>query len=433
MSDILLAECVSYFKSNKAYKRVLTKIKDKYISIGTFGGTIKLDNITDEEKSALINLLGQKFYLNKSNIIKVNDLAESFKGTKFEGVDFYDFLCKYFGEQIRIKKDLKEDNRIKKEIFFEKLKNCTDENVYNFVIDIFSSKSSGSYNLIISKFNDDGLGDILLEELIHLKHIISKTEGESKIRLAILASEVTNNPHALDETTFLNKILTYYLCKKSGAKIPTNAEEKNALLYENNILKDDISNNTLVAGVYAYLYDGNILKEHEGWNNLVDRYEPFALSLVNLNKLDILKPLNQKVIILENPTVFMKYYEFLSKKSIKFTLICSNGQINLSTLMILDMLNKNDCKFYYSGDFDPEGLLIADKLLERYKDKIEPLFYNKDNYYSALSNELVSDKRLKQLNKIRDSKLKIIAECIKKEKRAAYQESLLVIGDGFEF
>ncbi|MGB4438349.1 MAG: TIGR02679 domain-containing protein [Sedimentibacter sp.] len=424
MSDVLLAECVSYFKSNKAYKRIFSKVKEKYISIGTFGGTIKLDNITDEEKSALINLLGQKVYLNKSNIIKVNDLAESFRDTKFEDVDFYDFLCLYFGEQIRIKRDLKEDDRIKREIFFEKLKNCTDENIYNFVVDIFSSKSSGSYNLISGKFNNDGVGDILLEELIYLNRIISKTEGESKIRLAILASETTNNPHALDETTFLNKILTYYLCKKSGAKIPANAEEKNALLYENNILKDDLSNNTLVAGVYAYSYDGNILNGHEGWNSLSDRYEPFAMSLVNLNKLHILKPLNKKVIILENPTVFMKYYELLSKENTKFTLICSNGQINLSTLMILDMLSKNDCKFYYSGDFDPEGLLIADKLLERYKDKIEPLFYNADNYYSALSNETVSDKRLKQLDKIKDARLKVIAECIRKEKRTAYQESL---------
>lgn len=120
----------------------------------------------------------------------------------------------------------------------------------------------------------------------------------------------------------------------------------------------------------------------------------------------------------------MKFYEFFSKENTKYTLICSNGQINLSTLVILDMLIENDCKLYYSGDFDPEGLLIADKLLERYKNKIATLFYTENDYLSILSNEIISDKRLKQLDKIKNQELKSVAECMKKEKRAAYQESL---------
>lgn len=422
--DELTRECVLYFKQNKGYKRLLSQIKDKYISIGTFGGTIKLDNITKDEKTALINLLGQKFYLNKSGIIRVNDVVKSLESTKFGSVDSYEFLCLYFDENIIIKKEIKDNKKVKKEIFIERLKNSVSENIYNFVIEVFNNKSSGSYNLVINKFNEDETGELLLKELIFLDSIINNREKGCKIRLAILASKVTNNPHALDENTFLNKILTYFLCKKSNLKIPRNAEEKNALFYEHNILKDDISNNTLVAGVYAYSYDNDILKENTGWNNLADNFEPFTLSLVNLNKLDMLKPLNNRVMILENPTVFMKYHETLLNENIKYTLICSNGQVNLSTLMILDMLSKHDCKFYYSGDFDPEGLLIADKLLDRYKDKIETLYYTKEDYLSILSNEIISDKRLKQLDRIKDTKLKAIAESMKKEKRAAYQESL---------
>lgn len=79
---------------------------------------------------------------------------------------------------------------------------------------------------------------------------------------------------------------------------------------------------------------------------------------------------------------------------------------------------------YYSGDYDPEGLLIADKLLERYKNKIEPIFYSVDIYKLIISNEKIDDKRLKQLERIKDSRLIPIAECMKKEKRAAYQEGL---------
>lgn len=420
----LLEECVLYFKSNKAYKRILAKVKEKYVSIGTFGGTIKLENITEDEKKALTDLLGGKFFLKKSNIVKINDIVEALKATKFEEIDFYEMLCLYFGEEILIKKDIKETNRLKRETFFDILKNTVDTNVYEFIIEAFENKVSGSYSLLNNKYNEDGQGGELLKELAYMNTIESKIEGRSKLRIAILASEVTNNPHALDENTFLNKILTYYLCNKSKAKFPKNAEEKNTLFYENNLLKDDISNNTLVAGVFTYASRDYKLLEFKGWNCLAEDYEPFVLSLVNLAKIDVLKPLNNNVIIVENPTVFMKFHESLLNYHTKFTLICSNGQINLSTLVILDMLSKNECMFYYSGDYDPEGLLIADKLLQRYKDKIKPIFYSEDIYLNAISDEKIDDRRLKQLDKIRDNRLKSIAERMMKEKRPAYQERL---------
>jgi len=120
----------------------------------------------------------------------------------------------------------------------------------------------------------------------------------------------------------------------------------------------------------------------------------------------------------------MKFHESLLNHHNRFTLICSNGQINLSTLVILDMLSKNECMFYYSGDYDPEGLLIADKLLQRYKNKIKPVFYSEDIYLTAISDEKIDDRRLKQLDKIKDERLKSIAECMIKEKRSAYQEKL---------
>lgn len=420
--DDLLEDCVSYFKSNKAYKRILGKIKEKYISIGTFGGTFKLENITEDEKKALIDLLGQKFYLNKTHTIKVNDIVESLKCTKFEDVDFYEMLCMYFGEKILINKDIKEINRLKKDNFFRNLRDCVDDNIYNFIVDSFKDKVSGCYNLLNNKYNEDGTGERLLKELIHLSDINSKLICNSKLRIAVLASVVTGNPHALDENMFLNKILTYYLCRKSKIKYPKNAEEKNSLFYENNILKDDISNNTLAAGIFLYTLQDNELVECEGWNRLAEGYEPIVLSLVNLNKVNALIPMNSNVIIVENPTAFMKLHDILSNNDNKCSLICSNGQINLSTLFILDMLNINDCMLYYSGDYDPEGLLIADKLLERYKNKIEPIFYSVDIYKSVISNEKIDDRRLKQLDRIKDSRLIPIAECIKKEKRAAYQE-----------
>lgn len=423
--DKLLFDCVDYFKSNKAYKRIFIKIKEKYISMGKFSGTIKLEDMTDDEKIALTDLLGQKFYLNKSQSIKINDIVESLNGTKFEGVDFYDMLCLYFGEKILINKDLQNSKLLKKERFFHKLHESVSADFYNFTTTAFENKIFGCYNLLNNKYKEDDLGDALLSELINLNKIINKISCDSKFRLAILASDVTGNPHALDENTFLNKVLTYFLCEKNHISLPANAEEKNTLLYENNILKDDISNNTLVSGVFAYIAQNGHEKETM-WNTLAKAYEPYYLSLVNLNKIDVLKPLSNKVLIFENPTFFMNFHEKLSDNNDKITLICSKGQINVSTLVILDMLVKNDCILYYSGDYDPEGLLIADRLLERYKDKIEPLFYSEEIYLSIISNVKIGAARLKQLDKIKDKRLIPIVERMKSEKRAAYQERLIL-------
>lgn len=425
----LLKECVAYFKENSSYKRIFLKLKERYISMGYFGGTIKIENITEKEKEAMENLLGHKFSLKNGNTIKVKDVVNSLKNTKFEKIDFYDILTLYFGEEIQAKKNIDESKKMQKNKFFTLLESSVNYEIYNFVSETFKGKIRGIYDLLNNKYNEDGIGNKLLKELVFLDVIITKINSQLKFRIAILASEVTGNPHNLDENTFLNKLLTYYLCYNNKCEIPKNAEEKNALLYENNILKDDISNNTLVAGVLTFKKEEENLISLNGWNTLALEYEPYFISLKNLSKIDFLESLNGKVVIVENPTVFMKIHSIVEDYGMKITLICSNGQVKLSTLVILDMLSKSNCSFYYSGDYDPEGLLIADKLIKRYKDIIKPIFYSPDIYIDILSNEEINDRRLKQLYKIENDELKDIREIMLSKKKAAYQENLEITID----
>lgn len=424
MADRVLLECVEYFKSNKGYKKLMTEIKEKYKSLGVLGGTISVIDMTPSEKEAITNLMGQKFYFNKSSTINVRDVIDSLENTKFENVDFYEFLCLYFNETIVANKELREKALDEKSQFFDKLSTFVSSEVYYFVIGSFGNKTGGLYNLINNKYNEDSKGENLKRELVYLDNIIKSINVKEKNRLAILSANITNDPHYLDEGTYLNKLLTYYLCSLTKCKLPANAEEKNYLLYNNGILKDDISNNTLLAGISGFI-DNNFETEHRGWKELCMSYEPYFLSLNNLTKLNSLKALSDKVIIIENPTVFMKLHEIIIKRDNKYGLICSNGQINTSTLLILDMLYNSGCKFYYTGDFDPEGLIILNKLLIRFKDSIEPLFYSLDDYKKSLSENTIDDRRLKQLDKINDVRLQEIIKYMKSTKRAGYQETLV--------
>ncbi|WDU82065.1 hypothetical protein [Caloramator sp. Dgby_cultured_2] len=58
-------ECLKYFKSNKGYKRLFEKIREKYRMLGYLGGSIKLDNLTPEEQDALSGFLKGIFTVKK--------------------------------------------------------------------------------------------------------------------------------------------------------------------------------------------------------------------------------------------------------------------------------------------------------------------------------------------------------------------------------
>ena len=123
---------------------------------------------------------------------------------------------------------------------------------------------------------------------------------------------------------------------------------------------------------------------------------------------------------MENPSVFMEVAEKTKNKD--FPIVCTYGQVKLSGLILLDMLVKQKYKIYYSGDIDPEGIQIADKLKSRYNDNLYFLGYDINTYRNNLSNVKLSNNRLKKLEKIQSKELKVIGEEFKLIKKASYEE-----------
>ncbi|MBM6821046.1 DUF2399 domain-containing protein, partial [Clostridium saudiense] len=81
------------------------------------------------------------------------------------------------------------------------------------------------------------------------------------------------------------------------------------------------------------------------------------------------------------------------------SLICTSGQLNLSSYIVLNKI-RNLKNIYYAGDFDPEGLMIAYKIKKRYKNKVKFLNYTKESYINTMSNNIIEEKSMSQLNKI---------------------------------
>ena len=124
---------------------------------------------------------------------------------------------------------------------------------------------------------------------------------------------------------------------------------------------------------------------------------------------------------MENSVFFS---EILDRFSVCITtpLICTNGQFKLAALLLLDLLLQNNVIIYYSGDFDPEGLLMAQRLVSRYPSQVRLWHYTIEDYQKSLSEVVLSENRLNKLRNLDLQEFAELKDLMLKTKKAGYQE-----------
>ena len=270
--------------------------------------------------------------------------------------------------------------------------------------------------------------DHLLENLKMLMLAIPKlpflTAEDGSISyelLAVFAAETTGNPHFFDAGSLGEQLLILFLrahITNFVGLTSFRSEEKALLFFEAGLLKDDLSNNTLAYGISGIDKEG---LSHKGMEGFLECREPLLLTLMTLGKLKSVKPQEGKIIyVVENPAVFSKLITAFPQKAV----LCGNGQIRLATLVLMDLFDE-ETQFYYAGDFDPEGLQIAQKLKERYGDRLKFWRYSGDLYERYQSNVEISEERLRKLEKIHVEELQDIKQAMFQHKKATYQEAML--------
>lgn len=143
-------------------------------------------------------------------------------------------------------------------------------------------------------------------------------------------------------------------------------------------------------------------------------------TLENLAKIIEVKTDYNCALVMENPAVFTAIADRLQEKRVP--IICTYGQVKLAGILLLKLLEKNCETIYYSGDIDPEGIQIADKLKAKFPDTIQLLGFHKEAYHQNLSNITLSRERLHKLEKLESEELIELAKEVKKEGKASYEE-----------
>lgn len=415
-------QLAEYFKSNSGYTRLLKGIKNKYINLGEIKGNVVINNPNESERQALSGLMKKDYSKNKSISINLKMLAKRIEDTKFQDADLKDTINEYFKEEIKTKKESNDSYKKEIEKFFETILNDNiNTKIYKHLQEIINSKNE-TYNKLKKYYNKDK--EELKKALLNVCKGINNLPSE-KIRIPVFASKITGNPHEFDRNTICGKIFIMILCYIENIKIPRNTEELLEIYYNHNLLIDDVSNMVLCKNIKGYKKEENKSEQahkHMGleWFSKYD--EPIYLNLYNLSNIAFLEESYKykEVVVMENPAVFMEVAE--KTKNRDFPIICTYGQVKISGLILLDMLVKQKYKIYYSGDIDPEGIQIADKLKSRYNEDLQFLGFDINTYENNLSNVRISNTRLKKLEKIHSKDLKAICEEVKIIKKASYEE-----------
>ena len=421
-----LHRCVAYFAEREVYRKLFGKVREKYASLGHFGGTVQMTGLNEEECRQLGGFF-QKDYSGKKTVgISYAAMEKALENSRFSGLRWEDILREYFGEALVVKKEQALAEKEKREQFFARILEEMPENPGSVWLQRTLNLRGEGYLLLLKQYKEspEQLREVLrqfLKAVPKIPALHTESVSAEKELLAVFAAETTGDPHFFDAGTLGEQLMTAFLKENipnSIGKTIFRAEEKAGLFYEAGLLKDDLSNHTLVYGVHAWTKGGSL---HEGIEGFLSRREPLLLTLMTLGGLAEVGTQGKKcVYIVENPAVFST----LVKAWPEAAVICGNGQIRLATLVLLDLFEP-ETRFYYAGDFDPEGLQIAQKLRERYGERLALWNYRKEYYLKYRSEVEISAKSLKKLNKVCLVELQEIKMLLQEEKRAAYQEAML--------
>ena len=412
-------ELVTYLKE-PGFQRVIHLWIKQYERLSHLGGSIRIQHASEKEKESLGGFLGKDFRRKSTIAITWKEWEAALEKSRYEGVDFLRVLERLQGSRLLTNKERQEEaDRIENQAFCllrEKYKDTKAEEWLNWM----QSSKDNSWNMVrqLLRTHEEKLIQQVFSAINHLP-----VWEQMRKQIAVFAAEITQDPHFFDKgsaATLLYQGICYCLHIEDE---DYDLAQRNKVFYDAGLLRDDLSNNCMIAHINALSLQK---KPHQGWQGFYVEYEPWNVNLYNLQQIDSIADGLEKVFILENPAVFkakLMHGKQTERKEIGF--VCSNGQLNLCSYVLLDLLRDKGVTLYYAGDFDPEGLLIADKLKIRYKDQLQLMYYHKDTYQKCKSQKVISDKRMQMLEKCQSEELQEVIEELKKTHLSGYQEMLI--------
>ena len=418
-------ECANYFKSQRAYHRCFEEFRKKWKSYGKAAGRITLKQTSEEERRAVGGIIGKVFY---EGTIRFSflEFEQGLQKTRFAPVDMKAVLEEYFGEPLITTQGRQREEQERRKKFLDRSCGYFEENAGReaaalvWLRKMISEKKYG-YQLLMREYaKDEKQAELLVRNVgnavMKLKEL---TDKEDEYPLAVLAAEITDNPHYFDRSTTAGLLFVHAICCCENMELPEDAHQWRKMLTQVSIVADNIS-----SMVHGY---GLRLLTKQGWHGAYDtfceRKEPYVITMENMKGIIGVQAVGEKAYIVENEMVFS--YLIHNLKNSDYTLLCTSGQPRSVAQVLITYILASGSKIYYNGDIDPDGICIADRLWKKFGDRIHIWRMSPEDYDKSLSKERIGDIGRAKLENIGHPILKKTAECMKEKQLAGYQENML--------
>lgn len=415
-------ECLTYFHQSPVWKKILKGFRDKYSSYGRFGGKVVLKNLKSQDIEELEGFFGKSFHGQKSVTVSAEKFRQALRASRYKDIPPECLLENFFGEPLLGKQEQKLLRIREKEKIWQKFLEDYEGTVIKSAAELLRNIVKDSDSQELAEW--DHALRLGAEIYNHLPY-----RQRDKLYLAVFAAMLTGNPHAFDNGTAAGNFL-YQMIQmdleireikiESSEIFPAYKRQKSYLMA--GIVLDDISNYAMLYQVEAVKKDGNL---HKGMEGFVSEQHIVQVPLAVITEWESLYCPQNEIYIVENPSVFAVLCGKEKAGNVRRAYMCMNGQPRLAGLMVLDLFAKSGIRVYYAGDLDPEGILIAQKLSQYYKGEFHYWHMETADYEKCRSEEVISPKRMKILERITDERLKPVVDRIEEYGTAGYQEMLV--------
>ncbi len=411
---------INYYKNSSAYRKMCKDLMMKYKRYGRLTGRISLKDYTDKQKVKIADFVGESVAdLGSKNDVSVAKIKSAHLDTKYGDYDLAYLASEVTGIGLSVDSD---GSKPSKEAIKETIRDEIRQLLSAVRPDVLDEIMNKIY--YENKYKEISLGDIYflgnaIEKINQRAGQFDGVNFDNYIYLAVFAAEITSNPYEFDEGTVLGDWLFRILALTYGDKPAgmSYMEYRDRVFEHYGILLDDI---------FHFLSVSHMLARSNGevnsvWSASCRNQVSWKAPLKHILKTDLIYPeLGDALILVENASVFY----ILSAMFNSLPIVCFHGKLRKSIWTFMDKLSK-DAKVYYAGDFDPEGLKMADDLKQAYGDMIDLSLMRMKYYEGSKPRTKIKPANLDILDKIRDEKLKEVAEAIKDTKLVGHQYNLI--------
>lgn len=394
---------------HSAYLKLFAQFKRKYYSLGRMSGAVPLDSFSPEEVEEIAGFLGvspQK--LKEKGKVSLQQFETQLQTSAFSHFTLLKLVEHVLGEVLVTRKQQQQENLQTEEIFIAELGEML-KYVPEWLEQIMQKQSD-------SRWIWQQQASILPSIEITANAVSNRLPKAQFERLPIFAQRTTGNPHAFDTQTLLGKLLLHAAFSLSNEvnEFPKSTQGRNDLLAELGIVQDDLWSFVTAQGLLAFRNG----QPHTVWQAAVEERSVMNIPMRELIKIEKILPADgQRIWIVENSSVAST----LMDANPSAPIVCTHGQLRMAGWRLLDLFDEH-IQFYYSGDLDPEGILIAQRLVQRYGKRVH--LWHMDEYsYEIGRAELISPLSLTKLQHV--TILPSVIDKMNKHNQVAYQEAWL--------